>query len=56
MRADPSGQRARSPVIAETWPETSSVCICVHPWNIFLEHWVLTFESSGIFEFSRLWS
>jgi len=31
----PRGGRVRRPVVAETWPDTSSVCIRVYPWNIF---------------------
>ena len=46
----PRGGRVRRPVPAKTWPETSSVCIRVYPWNIFRVPRVAAFEwaaSSG---------
>jgi len=43
----PRGGRVRRPVAAKTWPETSSVCIRVYPWNIFRMPWVAAFECAA---------
>ncbi len=53
---DPRGGRVRRPVAAETWPDTSSVCIRVYPWNIFRTPWLQPLNERLSLDLKASWS
>jgi len=52
----PRGGRVRRQVAAKTWPETSSVCIRVYPWNIFRTPWLQPLNGRLPLDFKASWS
>ncbi len=52
----PRGGRVRRPVAAETWPDTSSVCIRVYPWIFFRTPWLQPLNERLSLDLKASWS